>query len=88
MNSFGPLLGTFAFFALMFFIGRHLQNKEKQKRIEQKAKLAAESVERELHKVSPGQRWRQGESIVLDEVFGSAATQSTQAYGASQGGHT
>ena len=33
MNTIGPLVGTFGFFATLFFIGKLLQDKEKKKRL-------------------------------------------------------
>jgi hypothetical protein len=32
MNTYGPLLATFGFFAILFLVGKHFQNQEKKRR--------------------------------------------------------
>jgi hypothetical protein len=87
MNSFGPLLGTFVFFAVLFLIGKHLQNKEKKKRIEAKARARETSPGHQLRRGFAMYGGGQGESSALENILGGGSSERKQAYGESQRGN-
>jgi len=89
MNTFGPLLGTFVFFGVLFLVGRVLQGKEKRKREQEKLRAKDQDLRARLNDTSQlFRRYGQSQTEGLGETFGgSGSGQSAGTYGASQGGH-
>ena len=75
MNSIGPLLITFIFFALLFLFGKHLQRREQKGRTEKDKQFARIVVEQDVTKkpAKTPPESGQGQSLGLGQTLAAGS---------------